>query len=279
MIVDAGRSCIVTSASVHDSQVAIPLGTRSAQLVTSLYDLMDSAYDLEEIRLHSQRLGHVPIIDQHPRTRAGKEALNREAKAQRAAGFVPPVRERYKERSTVERVFGHGIAHFLVGFRLLLPRWALKVDIFWQYVELRAECMGANGPVHAYMGPNACSHADFRAQAGSWSDFPGTKSRRYPLIARVSGHLGRVQRLRASGQICGFYLCQRQQRTNCAGALSARCCLCSPLGPADRIPTSPSIPGGGQRLGQLLHVLPTYRLQIRLVLHEYRPAPALTHPR
>ncbi len=99
-------SCIMTSASVHDSQVAIPLGTRSAEPVTSLYDLMDSANDVEEIRFHSQRLGHVPIIDQHQRTRAGKEALKREAKAQRAAGFVPPARERYKERSTVERVFG-----------------------------------------------------------------------------------------------------------------------------------------------------------------------------
>ena len=53
----------------------------------------------------------------------------------------------------------------------------------------------------AYMGPIACSHADFRAQAGSWSDFPGTKSRRYPLIARECGDLGRVQRLRASGQL------------------------------------------------------------------------------
>ncbi len=68
--------------------------------------MMDSAYDVEEIRLHSQRLGHVPIIDQHPRTLAGKEALKREAKAQREAGFVPPARERYKEHSTVERVFG-----------------------------------------------------------------------------------------------------------------------------------------------------------------------------
>ncbi len=68
-------------------------------------------------------------------------------------------------------------------------------------MALRAECVGANGTVQAYMGPNACSHADFRAQAGSWSDFSGTISRRYPLIARVSGDLGTVQRLRASRQL------------------------------------------------------------------------------
>ncbi len=61
--------------------------------------------------------------------------------------------------------------------------------------------MGANGAVHAYVGPIACSHADFRAQVGSWSDFSGTISRRYPLIARVSGDLGTVQRLSASRQL------------------------------------------------------------------------------
>ena len=38
-------SCILTSASLHDSQVAIPLATLSAERTTSLYDLMDAAYD------------------------------------------------------------------------------------------------------------------------------------------------------------------------------------------------------------------------------------------
>ena len=37
-------SAIVTSASVHDSQVAIPLATITAQRTTVLYDLMDSAW-------------------------------------------------------------------------------------------------------------------------------------------------------------------------------------------------------------------------------------------
>ncbi len=34
-----------TSASVHDSQVAIPLMKMSSSKVTYLYDLMDAAYD------------------------------------------------------------------------------------------------------------------------------------------------------------------------------------------------------------------------------------------
>ena len=36
---------VLTSASVHDSQVAIPLAMMTAGRVTNLYDLMDAAYD------------------------------------------------------------------------------------------------------------------------------------------------------------------------------------------------------------------------------------------
>ena len=66
-------SCMLTSASLHDSQVAIPLATMTAQRVTNLYDLMDSAYDAPEIRANSESLGQVPIIDLNPRRNA---ALN-----------------------------------------------------------------------------------------------------------------------------------------------------------------------------------------------------------
>lgn len=60
-------SAVLTSDSVHDSQVAIPLAPLSAQRVTSLYDLMDSAYDAPQIHAFSRSLGHVPIIDPNPR--------------------------------------------------------------------------------------------------------------------------------------------------------------------------------------------------------------------
>ena len=42
-------SCLLTSASLHDSQAAIPLATLSAERTTNLYDLMDAAYDAEPI--------------------------------------------------------------------------------------------------------------------------------------------------------------------------------------------------------------------------------------
>ena len=54
-------SCLLTSASLHDSQAAIPLATLSAERTTNLYDLMDAAYDAEPIRQHSRSLGHVPF--------------------------------------------------------------------------------------------------------------------------------------------------------------------------------------------------------------------------
>ena len=60
-------SVVLTSASVHDSQTAIPLATMTAQRVTSLYDVMDAAYCSAEIRGHSAELGHVPLIDHNPR--------------------------------------------------------------------------------------------------------------------------------------------------------------------------------------------------------------------
>ena len=59
--------CVTTSASVHDSQTAIPMMKRLSAVVTSLYDLMDSAYDAPAIKAVSVSLGHVPIIDQNRR--------------------------------------------------------------------------------------------------------------------------------------------------------------------------------------------------------------------
>ena len=56
---DIPVSAILTSASLHDSQVAIPLAQMSAECIVSLYDLADAAYDAKEIREMSARLGHV----------------------------------------------------------------------------------------------------------------------------------------------------------------------------------------------------------------------------
>lgn len=84
-------SAVLTSASVHDSQVAVPLSRLSANRVTNLYDVMDSAYCSAELREDSRSLGHIPLIDHNAR---GGIKL----------AFEPHEAERYKERTVAERM-------------------------------------------------------------------------------------------------------------------------------------------------------------------------------
>jgi len=88
---DIPISAILSSASLHDSQVAIPLAQMSSQRVTNLYDLMDAAYDSPQIHSFSKSLGHVPIIDNNPRR--GEKIL-----------MDPATKSRFAERSSAERV-------------------------------------------------------------------------------------------------------------------------------------------------------------------------------
>ncbi len=100
-------SCILTSASMHDSQAAIPLSVMSGERIDHLYELMDAAYDSKDIAEHSRSLGHVPIIDVNPRNNKALKAHRKtEALARRCIGHTDPAAERYKVRSTVERVNG-----------------------------------------------------------------------------------------------------------------------------------------------------------------------------
>lgn len=88
---DIPVSAILTSASLHDSQVAIPLAQTTDGRVCNLYDLADSAYDASEILAFSRKLGHVPLIDPHPRRTD-------------AIPFDQASKIRFRERSTAERV-------------------------------------------------------------------------------------------------------------------------------------------------------------------------------
>lgn len=104
---DIPISCILTSASLHDSQVAIPLATLTNTRVAYCYDLMDSAYDVPEIADHSRSTGHVPIIDTNPRRTPGlKQAIADEARRLRRVGHAAPEKIRYNQRSAAERVNG-----------------------------------------------------------------------------------------------------------------------------------------------------------------------------
>ena len=115
---DAGLpiTVVTTSASLHDSQVAIPMEKLTAQRVTSLYSLMDAAYDAELIRRCCRELGHVPIIDSN--SRRGKKVP-----------FDPATAQRFKERTVVERAYSR-----------------LKDNFGGRHVRVRGHCK-----VHAHI--------------------------------------------------------------------------------------------------------------------------------
>ena len=98
-------SAVLTSASLHDSQVAVPLMTMSSQRVTYLYDLMDSAYDANELHEHSRQLNHQPIIAPHPRRGTKKPSpLKKVFPVVPTPQLSPAQQERFRERTMVERV-------------------------------------------------------------------------------------------------------------------------------------------------------------------------------
>jgi hypothetical protein len=88
-------TAVLTGANVHDSQAALPMAKLTERKVTHLYDLMDSAYDVPEIREYEKGKGRVALIDFNKRR--CKEPLQ----------FDPAEKERFKGRSTVERANSH----------------------------------------------------------------------------------------------------------------------------------------------------------------------------
>jgi hypothetical protein len=115
---DAGLpiTVVTTSASLHDSQVAVPMEKLTAERVTSLYSLMDAAYDAQLIRQCCRELGHVPLIDANARSREKTQ-------------FDPAEQQRYKQRTAVERAYSR-----------------LKDDFGGRYVRVRGHCK-----VHAHI--------------------------------------------------------------------------------------------------------------------------------
>jgi hypothetical protein len=96
-------ACILTTASLNDSEVAIPLAKKSNRLVKNFYDLMDSAYDAEEIKRHSKSLGHIPIIDKHSRSKAQKAEKVAERKRRKLLNVQVAEDVRYRTRFSKER--------------------------------------------------------------------------------------------------------------------------------------------------------------------------------
>ena len=109
-------SCLITAASLHDSQAAIPLAIMTAERVISLYDVMDAAYDAHDIHEHSRSLGHVPLIAPNgacapipKKVLASRNGYDKRFTAgqryeRKRQPFTPAESERFKIRTMSERV-------------------------------------------------------------------------------------------------------------------------------------------------------------------------------
>jgi hypothetical protein len=125
---DIPVSALLSSASMHDSQAAIPLSQLSAQRVTNLYDLMDAAYDSKCIREISTLLNHVPLIDSNKRKGEKVE-------------FAPADKIRYNQRSSSERVNSNLKDNY--GGSMIRVKGAAKVmaHLMFGVVALTAEAL------------------------------------------------------------------------------------------------------------------------------------------
>jgi Transposase DDE domain/Transposase domain (DUF772) len=130
-------NCLLTSASLHDSQAAIPLATVTAQRVTSLYDIMDAAYDAKAIAQHSRGLGHVPVIAPNgapvpvpKRVQESQRGYDKRRKPvtqsnRKRPPLTPAEQQRYQLRSMSESVNSRLKDEF--GARSVRVRGAVKV--------------------------------------------------------------------------------------------------------------------------------------------------------
>jgi len=119
-------SVALTAASLHDSQVAIPLMQMTSARVDYLYDLMDAAYDAQPIYAVSRSLGHVPIIDRNSR---GKEVVP----------LAPHEAARYRERSVAERFNSRLKENFGAGNVMVRGAEKVRLHLMFGVIALFAD--------------------------------------------------------------------------------------------------------------------------------------------
>jgi hypothetical protein len=122
-------SCVITGASVHDSQVAIPLMQMSAERVRWKCDVMDSglpvgvcvanmdsAYYAKAIREQSKKLGHEALV------KPPKSCCKNQ---QAPTPFTDEQKQRFKKRTIVEQLNGRLKDEF--GGRIIYFKGAAKI--------------------------------------------------------------------------------------------------------------------------------------------------------
>jgi len=109
----------------------------TAQKVTSLYDLMDSAYDAESIYQVSRSLGHVPIIDNNPGSGLVIHMAPADALRYKTRTAAEHTNGRLKEEFGGRHVMVRG--HEKVKLHLMFGIIALFADIIPSHSEQQGE--------------------------------------------------------------------------------------------------------------------------------------------
>jgi len=106
---DIPITALYSSASVHDSSLALPLIKQSSQKINYLYDLADAAYDNTIIKNFSKLHSHRPIIDINPKN--SKKLKEKIALDKSEKKILQPLKLynnsddlHYNQRGSVERV-------------------------------------------------------------------------------------------------------------------------------------------------------------------------------
>ena len=106
---DIPITAMYSSASVHDSSLALPMISETSSKIDYLYDLDDAAYDSSIIRTYSVSKGHRPIIDINPKNSKVLKAQITLAKSEKEILqsfnlYNNSDELHYNQRSSVERV-------------------------------------------------------------------------------------------------------------------------------------------------------------------------------
>ncbi len=124
-------SAVLTAASLHESQVAVPLMKMTSGRIDYLYDLMDSAYDAQPIYEMSRSLGHVPIIAKNGRRKEMIPLAPHEAMRYQERTVAERFNSRLKEGFGAENVMVRGAAkvrlHLMIGLVALFADQLLKL--------------------------------------------------------------------------------------------------------------------------------------------------------
>jgi Transposase DDE domain/Transposase domain (DUF772) len=124
-------SAVMTAASLHESQVAIPLMKLTSERVDYLYDLMDAAYDAQPLYEVSRSLGHVPIIDKNGCRKDVIPLAPHEAVRYRERTVAERFNSRLKEGFGASNVMVRGAAkvrlHLMIGLVALFADQLLKL--------------------------------------------------------------------------------------------------------------------------------------------------------